>query len=38
MRDENVLSGFPKILAHRQRVAALPKIKEYLEKRPSVDV
>lgn len=37
MRDDKVLDNFPKLLAHRKRVAALPKIKEYLEKRPTIN-
>lgn len=36
--DSKVLDAFPKIAAHRKRVATLPKIKEYLEKRPKSDV
>jgi hypothetical protein len=35
--DSKVLDAFPKLAAHRERVANVPKIKEYLEKRPKTD-
>lgn len=35
--DSKVLDAFPKVAAHRKRVAILPKLKEYLEKRPKSD-
>ena len=35
--DSKVLDAFPKLAAHWKRVANLPKIKEYLEKRPKTD-
>ena len=38
LRDPKILDSYPKIAAHRKRVAELPKIKEYLEKRLSTDV
>ncbi|CAC5396276.1 HPGDS [Mytilus coruscus] len=38
LRDSKILDGFPKLVEHRNRVAFLPKIKEYLEKRPKTDV
>lgn len=38
LRDSKILDKFPKLVEHRKRVAALPKIKEYLEKRPKTDV
>ncbi|XP_052067747.1 glutathione S-transferase-like isoform X3 [Mytilus californianus] len=38
LKDSKILDGFPKIVEHRKRVASLPKIKEYLEKRPASDV
>ena len=35
--DSKVLNAFPKLAAHMRRVANLPNIKEYLEKRPKTD-
>lgn len=37
-KDSKIMDGFPKLVEHRKRVASLPKIKEYLDKRPVSDV
>ncbi|CAG2250482.1 hematopoietic prostaglandin D synthase-like [Mytilus galloprovincialis] len=37
-KDTNLLDKFPKLLAHRQRIAGYPRIKEYLAKRECTEV
>jgi glutathione S-transferase len=36
-KDTNLLDKYPKMTAHRQRIAGLPRIKEYLAKRPCTE-
>ena len=37
VKAQDSLEKFPKLAENRKKVAALPKIKEYLEKRPKTD-